>query len=410
MYIFKKTKKLSGNEKLGQKLIIKKNLMICFIGGFIMSKNKSYLVNLLCKLIEIESPTCCENNIAKIIAETMNDIGFDEICTDNNFNVVGDLKASNNGKTLLFLNHSDTSPIYPEQKPLKAELIKTDNFGKKEMIIRGLGTVAPKAGIAAMLDATRRLSERRHDWKGCVKVAVVTKGLNANHDGPREVSHLIKDIDFAITDEPSNNNVVIATRGIIRIKVTIYGESTHYAIPKIKSNVFYKLGKFLENLKDIPIIQDNDFGLTGFNPINLDLKETSPLLPKWINLIIDRRVLPDESTEEIIDQIDSIKKKMGEDKIKIEIIRKMYPFKAKDVNQEKKIFKNVISTTTGKEPKEIAIHCGTNAGFLTTELNVRSLVIGPGNLENIGLNENVKVESLKNASDIYYGFALKYLC
>lgn len=87
----------------------------------------------------------------------------------------------------------------------------------------------------------------------------------------------------------------------------------------------------------------------------------------------------------------------------------MYPFKAKDVNQEKKILKNVISTTTGKKPKEITVYCATNAAFLTNELNVRSLVIGPGNLEDFGLNEHVRVESLENASNIYHGFALKYL-
>lgn len=374
-----------------------------------MSRNKSYLINLLCKLIEIESPTYCEKNIANLIAGTMKDVGFDKIYTDENFNVVGDLNASHPGKTLLFLAHSDTSPLYPEQKPPKAELIEGDPFGEKGMIIKGPGAAAPKAGIAAMLGATQRLSERRNDWKGCVKVAIVTKGLNANHDGLREVSSLIKDVDFAITDEPSNNNVVIAARGILHIKLTIYGQSTHYGIPEIKNNAIYKLGIFLENLKEIPIIQDNDFGPTGFNPINLGLIESPPLLPKWINLIVDRRVLPDESVKEIIDQIDSLKKKIGEDQIKIEIISKMYPFKAKDINQEKDLLKNVISTTTGKKPKEIAIHCGTNAAFLTNELNVRSLVIGPGNLEDFGLNEYVRVESLENASTIYHGFALKYL-
>lgn len=109
-----------------------------------MSRNKPYLVNLLCKLIEIESPTCCEKNIANIIAGTMKDIGFDKIYTDENFNVVGDLNASHPGRTLLFLTHSDTSPLYPEQKSPKAELIESDPFGKKEMIIKGPGAVAPK--------------------------------------------------------------------------------------------------------------------------------------------------------------------------------------------------------------------------------------------------------------------------
>ena len=65
-----------------------------------MLEDKLYLVNLLCKLIEIESPTFFEKNIANFIAGIMKDIGFNKIYTDKNFNVVGVLKASNPGKKL----------------------------------------------------------------------------------------------------------------------------------------------------------------------------------------------------------------------------------------------------------------------------------------------------------------------
>jgi len=374
-----------------------------------MLDDKLYLINLLCKLVEIESPTCFENNIANFISGIMKDIGFTKIYTDKNFNVVGELKASNPGKTLLFLTNLDSSPIDVKQNPLKAELIDRVSIGEKRMIIEGPGTAAPKSSIAAILEATRRLSRRRNEWKGCIKIAMVTKDLKANHDGPREVSLLIKDADFAITGEPSNNNVVISARGILHIMVTIFGKSTHWSIPEVKNNVFYKLCNFLEGLKKIPILEDNQFGPTGFNPIKIEIQDFPPFLPKSLNLIIDRRILPEESIDKIYNQIKSLGDEIGDDQLKIEIIRKMYPFQAQNVNQEKKILKNVIRTVTGKKAKETIIHFASNSSYLNHELNIPSLVIGPGNLEHSGINECIEVESLENASNIYYNFALKYL-
>ena len=193
----------------------------------------------------------------------------------------------------LLLNNSDFSSLSSEQQPPKAELIEGHPFRKKGMIIKGPGAAAPKAGIAAILEAARRLSKQRNEWKGSIKVAMVTKDLKANHDGPREVSLLIKDADFAITGEPSNNNVVIAARGILHIMVTIFGQSNHWSIPDVKNNAIYKLGIFLESLKKIPILEDKQFGQTGFNPIRIEIQDSPPLLPKSINLIIDRRILPE---------------------------------------------------------------------------------------------------------------------
>lgn len=376
-----------------------------------MSKNKEYLISLLCKLIETESPTRCEKDIANLIGGVMKDIGFNKVYVDENFNVVGDLEGSRPGKCLLFSVHSDTGQVPPEQKPLKAELLEGHPFGKEGMIIKGLGASAPKAGIAAMLGAAQQLSKNRNDWKGSIKVAIVTKDLTVNHDGPREVSSLVKDVDFAIVSEPSDNNIITAARGILHIKITIYGQTTHWGIPEIKNNAVYKLSVFLENLKEIPIVKDVDFGLIGFNPFRIESKGSPPLLSEYVNLFIDRRVRPGETVEEILGQLDPLINQVdNNNQTKVEIVNKAYPFKEKNTNKEKELLKNVVTTVTGKKIKEMIVLCGTNAAFFTQELNIPTLVLGPGNLTDLGVNDHVEARSLENASDIYYNFALKYLC
>ena len=375
-----------------------------------MSKNKEYLIGLLSRLLETESVTRCEKDIANLIGEVMKDIGFDKVYIDENFNVVGDLKGSRPGKCLMFSVHSDTGPVLPEQKPLKAELLEGRPFGKEGMIVKGAGASAPKSGITAMLGATKQLSENRSSWKGSVKVAIVTKDLTVNHDGPREVSSLVKDVDFAIVSEPSDNNVISAARGIIHIKITINGKATHWGIPEIENNAVYKLGALLEILKKNPIVKDTDFGLIGFNPFRVDTKESPPALPEYVNLFVDRRVRPGESIDKILEQLDSLIKQVDSDnQIKYEITNKSYPFEEKRTTKEKEILKEVVKAVTGKEMKEMIVLCGTNAAFFTYELDIPALVLGPGNLTDMGINDHVEVESLQNAADIYYNFALKYL-
>jgi len=126
--------------------------------------------------------------------------------------------------------------------------------------------------------------------------------------------------------------------------------------------------------------------------------------------LIDRRVLPEESIDKIFNQVNSLKSECWKDTTKVEIIRKMYPFQAKKVNQAKGLLKNVISMVTGKKARDTIIRFASNSSYLNHELNIPSLVIGPGNLDNIGDNEYIEVESLRDAFNIYYNFALKYLC
>lgn len=374
-----------------------------------MSEKKSYLIDLLCRLVETESPTGFENNIAHLIEKEMQTIGFNSTFVDDKFNVVATLKSNHAGKNMLLLIHSDTSPLTPEQRPPKAEVLPGKDFGKNGLVITGPGVVAPKASIASILEASRMLSLQKDNWKGSITVAVVTKDLNANHDGPREIASMIKDVDFAITAEPSDNNVVMATRGIMHIKVRINGISTHWSIPEIKQNVFYILGNFLEELSKIHTLNDSNFGLTGYNPINLQLNPIPPCLPKHIDLIIDRRVLPGESVDQILGMIKLIAKKMNQNDIQVSLLKKMFPFQAKEVFIEENWLKEIIKEVTRNKPKEIMVNFASNAAFLTNELNIRSLVFGPGNLKNIGGNEHIDLKSLEDASRVYTRFALKYL-
>lgn len=173
--------------------------------------------------------------------------------------------------------------------------------------------------------------------------------------------------------------------------------------------MFYILGNFLEELSKIPILNYSNFGLTGYNPINLQLNPIPPCLSKHIDLVIDRRVLPSESVNQILDIINLLAKKMSQNDIQVSLLKKMFPFQAKEVSIEGNWLKVIIKEVTGNKPKEIMVNFANNAAFLTNELSIRSLVFGPGNLKNIGGNEHIDLKPLEEVSQIYTRFVLKYL-
>ena len=90
--------------------------------------------------------------------------------------------------------------------------------------------------------------------------------------------------------------------------------------------MFYILGNFLEELSKIPILNYSNFGLTGYHPINLQLNPIPPCLSKHIDLVIDRRVLPGESANQILDIINLLAKKMSQNDIQVSLLKKMFPF------------------------------------------------------------------------------------
>ena len=371
-------------------------------------QKQSYLTDLLCRLIETESPTGSEKNIASLIKKEMQSIGFDSVNIDNYSNIVGKLKGNSPGKKILLMSHSDTSPLLPEQMPPKAVMSFEKKYGGKRLKISGPGVIAPKSSIASILEASRQLYMQKNQWKGDLIVAIVTRDLNVNHDGPREISPLISDSDFAIVAEPSNNNIIMATRGVLHIKVKISGISRHWSVPDTQQNVYYIVTNFLERLKKLEIVDDPRFGPTGFNPIDIKFYNSPPRTPEFIEIIIDRRILPNESIDKIIETITCIANKVTAES-QVVIIKKMYPFQTKKASVELQWLYGIIKNITRKSPEKINAHFSSNAAYLTNKLNICTLIFGPGDLSDLNKKRHIDLESLVESSEVYEQFVKKFL-
>lgn len=375
--------------------------------------NPGEIIGFLQDLVRTESPTGKEEAAARLIAFTMQQWGFDQVEIDSHWNVVGKITSGSSARKLLFLNHSDTSARPADEPPPSGDVVNGERFGKVGPVICGRGAAAPKAAVTALLAAGKELVAAESRFRGTVCVAVVTKDLLANHDGVKEIAedHL-KDVTFAVTAEPSDNNIVVASRGIAHAEVEIKGETVHWGIPNPGGNALYRLADFLIELRKLPMHDDNSFGLTGCTPVDATISATPPLQPSAVRLSIDRRLLPGETAEQLMAQLEGIIARLEEITPSFEgsvrVRRQMYPFSA-HVGQESDLLKQVVLNVTGRSPALLSVKFATNAAYLTNYLGIPSMVLGPGNIADLGPSEHVEISKVLEATQIYREFAIRYL-
>ncbi|MBW2610536.1 MAG: ArgE/DapE family deacylase [Deltaproteobacteria bacterium] len=136
--------------------------------------------------------------------------------------VVGMLKGGGAGKSLILNGHYDVVPsgILTNWKhdPFGGEIENNKVFGR--------GACDMKGGIAAMLQAVRYIQQAGIPLKGDVIVEIVP---DEESSGIGTLACCEKGFkaDAAIIPEPTNMNVLVAMRGGLSGKITVFGRAGH---------------------------------------------------------------------------------------------------------------------------------------------------------------------------------------
>lgn len=184
-------------------------------------------------------------------------------------NVVGSMKGTAGGPTLIMRAHTDVVP------PYNLSLWKTDPFVPTEAdgAIYGRGTADAKGSLAAMMAATRAVAASGVRLRGnLVLVAWVGDEFkppdSRYFDGISylAMNDLIKGEMF-IAGEPYDLHICPVTRGRIWFSIHVGGESTHGANYPVKGiNAILQAYKLIQEIFQLPL---GEHPLTGRDSINL---------------------------------------------------------------------------------------------------------------------------------------------
>ena len=273
------------------------------------------LISFCRALIQTKSPSGEEEEVAKIIADEMRKLGFDQVEIDEVGNVIGLIKG-NSDFTIVFDGHMDT--VGPgnldswEVDPFSAEVIDGWLFGR--------GAVDMKGSIAAMVYSALKVKEAGNNL---YFVFVV-------HEEDQEgfgIKHFLerKGIrpDLVVLGEATGLKIAIGHRGRAELLLKVYGSAAHSSMPDLGENALLEACKLLLKMEEIQdrLPSHPVLGRASIAPVSIKCYPGEiPVIPDRCEILLDRRTVPKESREEIIGNLMKFVRK-GEISVRKKVIK-----------------------------------------------------------------------------------------
>lgn len=301
--------------------------------------------------------------ILDYIENTLRSIGFKTEKRDK-FLIMSNKEDSEIG----FLGHTDTVEFTDGWKYEKFNLTKIDNK------LYGLGVCDMKAGISAIISAVSQI-----DFKNLNKGIKLyfTYDEEIGFSGIKDVINYEKNFPKKmIIGEPTNNEIIVGSKGLMEYKISFKGIKTHSSTPDKGKNAIMNAIYFINELNEfyeteIKIDKDYNFDIpyTTMNVGKIEGGSAINSVPDFCEFLVDFRTTNKKIEKKIINKLESLKEK--------------YIANIQEINRLEAFFnKSNLSTKT----------CNfiTEASFLKSNC----IILGAGPVTAHEINEYITVESL----------------
>jgi acetylornithine deacetylase/succinyl-diaminopimelate desuccinylase family protein len=173
----------------------------------------------------------------------------------------------------------------------------------------GRGACDAKGQVICMVEACELLTVMRASWSGTLTAVFVADEEVASM-GARAFAATHPKIDFCVIGEPTSNAVAIAHKGSMRPLVWVKGIPAHSGSPERGVNPLYKAARLL-----LLIEQAHDALRTSSHPLlgspsltvtRLNGGHADNVTPESCDLLLDRRMIPQESEDAVRGQIEAL--------------------------------------------------------------------------------------------------------
>ena len=370
------------------------------------------IVSCLQQLVRIPSITGSEAEIAEHIAQLLRDMKMQVQVLEaapGRPNIVATLDMGAPGKTLLLNDHLDIVPPGPLENwtypPFAAEIVNGRVYGR--------GTIDTKSGITTILMATRALLNMK--WPICGKL-VIAFSCDEEVAGDLGIQQLAKwghlKADYALVAEPTTLQLEIGTKGRLDLEIETRGLATHGARPWLGRNAIYDMMRVVEALRDYAeTLHERTHPLLGRASLNVGVIEggtVGNMVPSVCRIQVDRRVLPQETPEAVMGEIESILQRLRDERPDLQVsMRKRVWWPGYAIGPDDavvKIFANAFKTVMGRDPIVAGKDAGTDAPFIAG-VGTPVVMFSPGNgFGAMNADENVGIDDLIAATKVVAQF------
>ena len=264
------------------------------------------IVSFAQELIKHRSVSGEEGPVVKRIVAEMQKLGFDGAWIDEVGNAVGVINSVKQGPTLLLDGHCDTVGIAPgvpwRHEPFGAAII--------DDAIHGRGAADMKGALAAMIYAAAQVD--RTQLKGRIVVSATVMEENLEGAALRTVMEAVNP-KYVVIGEATDLNLNRGGRGRAEIHLETIGRPAHSSSPHLGHNPIHDMMKIVSAIERMPTKSDPLLGpaIMALTDIISEPYPAYSVTPSRCRATYDRRLLLDESPEQILASITNLQELKG---------------------------------------------------------------------------------------------------
>ncbi|MGG3913513.1 tripeptidase T [Rossellomorea vietnamensis] len=361
--------------------------------------NEERLLNEFLELVQIDSETKEEAEIAKVLTKKFSDLGV-EVFEDDTMgetghgagNLICTLKGNKDGvDTIYFTSHMDTVVPAKGVKPT----LKEDGY------IYSDGTTIlgadDKAGLATMLESVRVLKENNISH-GDIQF-IITVGEESGLVGAKALdSSLVKaKYGFALDSDGKVGNIIVAAPTQAKVKATIYGKTAHAGVaPEKGVSAITIAAKAISKMPLGRIDEETTANIGRFEG-----GKATNIVCEQADILAEARSLVPEKMEAQVEKMKaaftSVAEEMG-GKAEVEV-QVMYPgFKFKDGDEVVEVAKRAAKKIG--RPSELLTSGGGSDANVIAGFGVPTVNLAVGYEEIHTKSERMPVEELNKLSEM----------
>jgi succinyl-diaminopimelate desuccinylase len=355
---------------------------------------KRELIRLLQNLIKIDSQNPPGNNkeIISFIRNYLREIGVFSKMFEfkrNSLNLVCRINSKKHYKKILFTPHVDTVPAVGEWRfhPFSGKVYKGKIYGR--------GATDCKVNVAVSLYLIKKLKEENVKLNNLDLVfAFCGDEETGSKFGIIPLMRYLKNIDYGVVLDADEFSIVVAQKGVLHLRVEIFGKESHGAYPERGVNAVEKSVNILREImkhkfsyKVHPLLKKPTLNIGKFVG-----GEKVNIVPDFAFFELDIRYLPSMSEGRILKSIERIVKKQKV-KYKMKILAHQKPLEINKNSFLIKVLKNALKENRIK-PMLVPSFGATVVNFLI-DRGIDSFAFGFGTKKQAHTkNEYVKIDNL----------------
>ena len=314
------------------------------------------------------------------------------------------LKGKAKGPVIAFNAHVDTVGV-GERANWKSDPYKALVKGG---LVYGLGAGNCKGSMAVQLWLAEEIARRGGPAKGELIFTFVADEENLGPDGMEFLrkSGRVRP-DALILGAQTENNLIVAERGVMWARITTKGKAAHAGNPAAGDNAILRMMRLVGALHVLLRQGAGQARVSGAmkSTVNIGMfhgGHNTNVVPSACTVEIDRRLLPDEKVKDAFTELKRVVDGVGEPKsrVRVEFLTGTNGFFAPENGQAVAAFEAVVKKQTGRKVKFLNA-TGVSDGRYYADDGIEIINFGPGSgAQGHAANESVPIAEMVEAAEI----------